>query len=69
MKQEGNPKKTASSTEPANKKILKRSPPGKKAFPVVGIGAFAGGLKPLEAFFAKIPSDKPPSEDMAFVVI
>ncbi len=43
--------------------------PGRKAFPVVGIGASAGGLEPLEAFFANIPSDKPPATDMSFVVI
>jgi two-component system CheB/CheR fusion protein len=41
-------------------------PPQSKAFPVVGIGASAGGLEPLEAFFAAMPADKP---DMAFVVI
>lgn len=40
-----------------------------RAFPVVGIGASAGGLEPLEAFFANMPTDKPPAEDMAFVVI
>jgi len=40
-----------------------------KAFPVVGIGASAGGLEPLEAFFANMPTGKPPTEDMAFVVI
>jgi two-component system CheB/CheR fusion protein len=40
-----------------------------KAFPVVGIGASAGGLEPLEAFFASIPADKPDSVEMAFVVI
>ena len=37
-----------------------------KAFPVVGIGASAGGLEPLEAFFANL--HRPPEVDMAFVV-
>jgi two-component system CheB/CheR fusion protein len=40
-----------------------------KVFPVVGIGASAGGLEPLEAFFANIPTDKPANLNMAFVVI
>jgi two-component system CheB/CheR fusion protein len=40
-----------------------------KAFPVVGIGASAGGLEPLEAFFASIPMDSLPAVDMSFVVI
>jgi two-component system, chemotaxis family, CheB/CheR fusion protein len=39
----------------------------RQAFPVVGIGASAGGLEPLEAFFASMPS--PPPENLAFVVI
>jgi two-component system, chemotaxis family, CheB/CheR fusion protein len=38
-----------------------------KVFAIVGIGASAGGLEPLEAFFASIPS--PLEEDLAFVVI
>jgi two-component system CheB/CheR fusion protein len=54
-------RKIAKATEP--------QPPERKAFPVVGIGASAGGLEPLEAFFANIPPDKPPNVDMAFVVI
>jgi two-component system CheB/CheR fusion protein len=41
----------------------------RRAFPVVGIGASAGGLEPLEAFFATMPTNKPAAEDMAFVVI
>jgi two-component system CheB/CheR fusion protein len=43
-----------------------KGPRSAKAIPVVGIGASAGGLEPLEAFFAHIPADKP---DLAFVVI
>ena len=36
-------------------------------FPIVGIGASAGGLAAFEAFFSSMPADKNP--DMAFVVI
>ena len=37
----------------------------KKPFPIVGIGASAGGLETLKVFFSSIPSDA----DIAFVVI
>jgi two-component system CheB/CheR fusion protein len=40
-------------------------PRGKKSFPIVGIGASAGGLEALEIFFAHMPT----GVDMAFVVI
>jgi two-component system CheB/CheR fusion protein len=36
-------------------------------FPIVGIGASAGGLAAFEAFFSAIPADK--NMDMAFVVV
>ncbi len=36
-------------------------------FPIVGIGASAGGLAAFEAFFTGMPSDKDP--DMAFVLV
>jgi len=39
------------------------------AFPVVGLGASAGGLEPLETFFSYLPTDQPPAADLAFVVI
>jgi two-component system CheB/CheR fusion protein len=39
--------------------------PSKNAFPVVGIGASAGGLEALEVFFENLPADC----GMAFVVI
>lgn len=45
---------------------LESPPPARNVFPVVGIGASAGGLEPLETFFSYMPMDKP---DMAFVVI
>jgi two-component system CheB/CheR fusion protein len=59
-----NRQKTVSQKEPVEPRKLER-----KAFPVVGIGASAGGLEPLEAFFANMPTDKPAGVDMAFVVI
>lgn len=47
-------------------KALKRSfASGPGAFPVVGIGASAGGLEALESFFSHVPADC----NMAFVVI
>jgi two-component system CheB/CheR fusion protein len=66
--------KTASGPALQQKALSKKQPPEPlrleyKPFPVVGIGASAGGLEPLEAFFASIPTDKPPAADMAFVVI
>jgi PAS domain-containing protein len=67
MKKQASPTKTAKSKEPASQEIKeKQAPPERKVFPVVGIGASAGGLEPLEAFFAFIPADRP---DLAFVVI
>lgn len=44
----------------------KRSPP-ENAFPVVGIGASAGGLSAFEAFFSGIPADE--KMGMAFVLV
>jgi two-component system, chemotaxis family, CheB/CheR fusion protein len=40
---------------------------GDKGFPIVGIGASAGGLAALEAFFSAMPVDADPG--MAFVVV
>jgi two-component system CheB/CheR fusion protein len=62
------PKKTRQKREPPKKTAEPRREK-RKSFPVVGIGASAGGLEPLEAFFASMPTDKPHAEDMAFVVI
>ena len=36
-------------------------------FPIVGIGASAGGLAAMTAFFSAIPTDRDP--DMAFVLV
>jgi len=40
--------------------------PPKEDFPIVGIGASAGGLAAFEAFFSAMPSDI--RSDMAFLV-
>lgn len=69
MEKKAGPKKAAPPKEPlTGKKIVleKKRPPERHVFPVVGIGASAGGLEPLESFFASIPGEKP---EMAFVVI
>jgi|GEM_PF-2856588 len=75
QKKEAEPQKAAEQKKSRLKKSfpgpeqtpkIEEHPPERKVFPVVGIGASAGGLEPLEAFFACIPTDKP---DMAFVVI
>ena len=44
-----------------------RTSPEAAAFPIVGIGASAGGLAAFEAFFSGLPPDRQP--DMAFVLI
>jgi two-component system, chemotaxis family, CheB/CheR fusion protein len=41
--------------------------PPEKHFPIVGIGASAGGLKAFEAFFSGMPADTDPG--MAFVLV
>ncbi len=43
------------------------TPPEAATFPIVGIGASAGGLAAFEAFFSGLPPDRPP--DMAFVLV
>ncbi len=50
-------------TAPAPERAAHARP--RKAFPVVGIGASAGGLEAIEAFFAAMPV----SSGMAFVVV
>ena len=46
---------------------LQRAEPDIPAFPVVGIGASAGGLAAFEAFFSAMPADRDPG--MAFVLV
>ncbi len=41
-------------------------PPTRSSFPIVGIGASAGGLAAFQAFFSGLPSAAPP---MAFVLV
>jgi two-component system CheB/CheR fusion protein len=53
--EEKSEKKTAETREEA----------GKDGFPIVGIGASAGGLQALENFFAKLPAEC----NMAFVIV
>ena len=64
-----NKPKTATSSmkapSPAKKKKDMAVPRDWTEFPVVGIGASAGGLEALETFFTHMPSDS----DMAFVII
>jgi len=55
----GDTQPTAASPEPA------ATPPA--GFPIVGIGASAGGLAAFEAFFSGMPVDTDP--DMAFVLV
>jgi len=50
-------------TPAASAEIIVPSP----SFPIVGIGASAGGLAAFEAFFSGMPSDADP--DMAFVLV
>jgi two-component system CheB/CheR fusion protein len=40
--------------------------PQSAAFPIVGVGASAGGLAAFEAFFSAMPDDTP---GMAFVLV
>jgi two-component system CheB/CheR fusion protein len=53
-------KRTSSPQKKNGRKTNKRA-----GFPIVGIGASAGGLETLEAFFSKMP----PEANMAFVII
>ena len=45
----------------------KTSPSPSSPFPIVGIGASAGGLAAFEAFFSGMPADADPG--MAFVLV
>ena len=56
-----------STAAPATKAIVAAQPvaPGDAAFPIVGIGASAGGLAAFEAFFSAMPS----GSGMAFIIV
>lgn len=68
-KKTATPKKTAASRQTPNEgESLKRSSnrtPKQKSFPIVGIGASAGGLEAFEQFFTHAP----PDTGMAFVLV
>jgi two-component system CheB/CheR fusion protein len=53
---------------PAGKKKIKSNQPKKKikAFPIIGIGASAGGLDAIGSLFDAMPAEYP---EMAFVVV
>ena len=61
----GKKDKTKSATTPGDDKAGEGLAP--PAFPIVGIGASAGGLAAFEAFFSGMPKDNDP--DMAFVIV
>ena len=50
-----------------NKEMVTTDTPSKSRFPIVGIGASAGGLAAFEAFFSGMPADTDPG--MAFVLV
>ncbi|MEI7892796.1 MAG: chemotaxis protein CheB [Myxococcales bacterium] len=56
----------AENNEP-NQKIQAPDAAAQKSFPIVGIGASAGGLAAFEAFFSGMPADTDPG--MAFVLV
>jgi len=63
-------KKLVAQKEPSTWTEKPETDPGparKASFPIVGIGASAGGLAAFEAFFSGMPSDADPG--MAFVLV
>ncbi|MFW6052893.1 MAG: chemotaxis protein CheB, partial [Desulfosalsimonas sp.] len=60
----GDDKAGKGAVESGEKKAPAKSTP---SFPIVGIGASAGGLAAFEAFFSGMPKDKDPN--MAFVIV
>jgi two-component system CheB/CheR fusion protein len=57
---------TNGATDPSAPAAKEKEPPA-PAFPIVGIGASAGGLAAFEAFFSGMPADADPG--MAFVLV
>ena len=60
------PPPSMTAAAPAEPGALPDEPP-EKHFPIVGIGASAGGLAAFEAFFSGMPADTDPG--MAFVLV
>jgi len=59
------PKKSTAAPAAATDAASEQAAPGDAAFPIVGIGASAGGLAAFEAFFSAMPS----GSGMAFVIV
>jgi len=57
--------KPVKTKRPVKKSVAKTEPTKPVSFPIVGLGASAGGLEALESFFSNMPSDS----NMAFVII
>ena len=64
---EKNDKTADSGAPPTEKEASHASEPSRESagFPIIGIGASAGGLEALEAFFDEMPSDS----GIAFVIV
>ena len=66
------PKKTKKPTpKPAARAVVTREPvtPAEETFPIVGIGASAGGLAAFEAFFSAMPSGSGSGSGIAFIIV
>nr|WP_319563297.1 chemotaxis protein CheB [uncultured Rhodoferax sp.] len=63
------PKHTPSLVQPAALPVTTQPPAAaeRRTFPIVGMGASAGGLAAIEAFFSGMPADTDPN--MAFVLV
>src|SRR5881628_251763 len=61
------PSRPVSKAAPASKTVEAHETAGRDGFPIVGIGASAGGLAAFEAFFSAMPADSEPG--MAFVLV
>lgn len=67
MKKKSATRKKAGSTHSGSIPDKEKGAPPESGFPIVGIGASAGGLKAFEAFFSGMPADVDPG--MAFVLV
>ena len=64
MKQKSSPSRRPKGLAKAARGITP-APPASASFPIVGIGASAGGLEALEQFLGRVPA----SSGMAFVIV